>query len=129
MCFATRPWCASRGRERQNRSPVWGQRGPAHEIHLAPDSTVLNRSNRFGTHLPGQVHLQRAIDGHKPVESANDLWVVGVGNRVELDRGVIVKKVHQALRPHDKTGDYLAAIEGFAGAGNDSSLDEVNHSI
>src|SRR5437867_11570066 len=83
------------------------QGSPTHEIHLPANPTILEGANRLGTDLPGQVHLQGAIDGHKMVELANDLGVVGVGNRVHRDHGIIIQKVHQAARPHDKTGNGL----------------------
>ena len=63
------------------------------------------------------------------VELANDVRVVGVGHRVHFYHRVIIEKVHQAVGPHDKTGDHLAAIAGLAGPGNDSPLDEVDHPI
>ena len=105
------------------------QGGPTHEIHLPSHPAILEGANRLGTDLPGQIHLQSAIDGHKMVELANDLRVVGVGHRVHLDHGIIINKVHQAARPHEKAGDHLAAIAGLAGPGNDSPLDEVDHPI
>src|SRR6266705_1126454 len=72
------------------------QGSPTHEIHLPPYPAILQGANRLGTHLPGQIHLQGAIDGHKMVELASDVRVVGVGNRVHLDYGSIIRKVKQA---------------------------------
>src|SRR5205085_3188213 len=122
-------WRAGGGGERQNRAAVWRQRGPTHEVYLPTDAAVLNRADRLGADLPCQIHLQSAVDRHKMVEPADDLGVVGVGNRVQLDRRIVIDEVHQALGTHDKTADHLAAIDGLAGAGDHPSLDEVDNPI
>ncbi len=63
------------------------------------------------------------------VKLTNVLDIVGVADRTQLNHGIIIQKVHQATRPYDKAGDHLAAVNGLAGPGNDSPLDEVEYPI
>src|SRR2546428_14101374 len=99
------------------------------KIYLSAHPAILGGTNRLSTDLSGQIHLQGAIDGHHMVKLTNDLDIVGVADRTQLDHGIIIQKVHQAARPNDKAGDQLAAVKGLTGPGNDSPLDEVEHAI
>src|SRR3989442_1570786 len=103
--------------------------GALEKIYLPAHPAILGCANRLGTDLPGQIYLQGAIDGHHMVKLTNVLDIVGVTDRTQLNHGIIIQKVHQATRPYDKAGDYLASVKGFAGPGNDSPLDEVEHPI
>ena len=103
--------------------------GTLEKIYLPAHSTILGGANRLGTDLPGQIHLQGAIDGHHMVKLTNDLDIVGVADRTQLNHGIIIQKVHQAARPNDKAGDHLAPVKGLTGPGNDSPLDEVEYTL
>ncbi len=105
------------------------QGGTPEKIYLPAHPTILDGANRLGTHLPGQVHLQGAIDRHHMVKLPNGLGIVGVGGRTQLDHGIIIQKVQQATRPHNKAGDDLAAIARLAGPGNHSPIHEIEHPV
>src|SRR5207302_10163434 len=101
--------------------------GTLEKIYLPAHPAMLGCANRLGTDLPGQIYLQGAIDGHHMVKLTNVLDIVGVADRTQLNHGLIIQKVHQATTPDDRAGDYLAAVKGVAGAGNDSPLDVPEH--
>src|SRR6266480_7932096 len=115
--------------ERENRSPVRSVSGTLEKIYLSAHPAILGGADRLGTHLPGQINLQGAIDGHHMVKLTNDLDIVGVADRTQLNHGIIIQKVHEAARPNDKAGDHLASVKGLTGSGNDSPLDEVEYTI
>ena len=103
--------------------------GTLEKIYLPAHPAILGCANRLGTDLPGQIHLQGAIDGHHMVKLTNDLDIVGVADRTQLNHGIIIQKVHEAARPNDKAGDHLAPVKGLTGPGNDSPLDEVEYTL
>src|SRR5216117_1331506 len=103
--------------------------GTLEKIYLSAHPAILGGADRLGTHLPGQINLQGAIDGHHMVKLTNDLDIVGVADRTQLNHGIIIQKVHQAARPYEKAGDHLVAVKGLTGPGNDSPFDEVEYTI
>ncbi len=67
-----------------------GQRSAADEVHLAADAAVHALADRVGTHLAGQVDLDRRVDRDHALEAADDRRVVGVLGRTHLDHRVVV---------------------------------------
>ncbi len=107
-----------RGRgERDDGAALRCQRGAPHEVHLAADARVEARTDRVGDDLPGEVHLDRRVDGRHPAQLADDRGVVGVVDAAHLDHGVAVHEVVEARRPHHERGDHLVAVDLLRRAG------------
>src|SRR5947199_8204888 len=94
--------------------------GTLEKIYLPAHPAILGCANRLGTDLPGQIHLQGAIDGHHMVKLTNVLDIVGVAYRTQLNHGIIIQKVHQATRPDEKAAYNLAAAKALPAPSNDS---------
>ena len=86
-----------RRRQRDDGLAALRTRRPADEVDLTADAAVEQRSERVGTDLPGEIHLDGRVDRGHPVVLRDHERIVRVLGRVELDHRVVVDEVVQRL--------------------------------
>jgi hypothetical protein len=82
-----------------------------------------------GHDLPGEVDLDRRVDGGHPAERADDVGVVREVDLAHLDHRVVVDEVIQPLAAHQERRDDLAAVALLERARDDAGLDEVDDRV
>ena len=87
------------------------------------------RADRLGADLTEEVDLDRRVDGDHVVVLADDVRIVDVFDRQDLDGRVIVDIVINALRTEGKRRDGLAAVDLLFAVVDRAALDELDHGV
>ena len=109
---------------------------PTEVARPAPDSKPADAraavelgTDTIGAYLPGQIYLQRRVDGdHAPV-LGNHKRVIHIIGWVQLDHCIIMCPLKQPPRPKQKPGNQLAAMQRFRFAIDYSGLYQVYNAI
>ena len=87
------------------------------------------RADRLGADLAEEVNLDRGVDGDHVVVLADDVRIVDVFDRQDLDGRVIVDIIINALRTEGKRRDGLAAVDLLFAIVDRAALDELDHGV
>ena len=87
------------------------------------------RADRLGADLTEEVDLDRRVDGDHVVVLADDVRIVDVFDRQDLDGRVIVDIIINALRTEGKRRDGLAAMDLLFAVVDRAALDELDHGV
>ena len=118
-----------RGREGDEALTAAGLAGAADIVDLAAGAGHVLRADRLGADLAEEVDLDRRVDGDHVVVLADDVRVVDVFDRQDLDGRVIVDIIINALRTEGKRRDGLAAMDLLFAVVDRAALDELDHGV
>ena len=102
---------------------AFGTGGAADEVDLAAEAGVGFGTDGVGTDLAGEVDFDGGVDGHHAVIAGDDEGVVGVGDGVEFEEGIVVDEGEELFSAEGEAGDQLSGMEGFEAAVHDSAFD------
>jgi len=89
-------------------------------------SRCKSLTERLGCRLSGQVYRQGAVDRRHIRMLGNDQRVVGVVNRSEFDRGVVVDICIGLFLPHAKGSHCFSTVDRLLRIANDLFLHEIH---
>ncbi len=119
-----------RRRQRDDRHAALRARGAANEIELPAESAVGPRAQRIGAHLPGQIHLQRGVDGDHAIVLRDDEWIVGVARSTGTRScGFSWMKSNSLCVPSTKAAHRLAAMQRFALAVDYARFHQIDDAV
>ena len=87
------------------------------------------RADRLGADLTEEVDLDRRIDGDHVVVLADDVRVVDIVDRQDLDGRVVVDEIIDTLRAEGKRRDGLAAVDLLFAVVDRAALDQLDHGV
>ena len=106
-----------------------GTRCAIDEVDLTAHARVEFLANRVGANLTCEVNLNGRVYGGHLGLLCNDERVVGVGNVLHQDFGVVVQKVVYFLRTHYESGDYLVGIEFLVRAVDNPASYQIEYAV
>ena len=83
----------------------------------------------FSTDLAEEIDLNGCIYGYHVIVLADDLGIVYIVNRQDLDRRVIIDIVVDPLGAVSKGGNALAAVDLLFGVVDGAALDKLDHGV
>ena len=116
-------------RNRDDRLAAFGARRAAQEIHLPADAAVELVADGVGADLPGEIDLQRGIDGDHVVVAGDASGIVDIGGGVKFEDGIVVDKVKQLPGAESEAHDDLARLEVLALAGDDTGFNQRDDAV
>ena len=104
-------------------------RRAADKINLAADAAVELIAQRIGADLTGQINLQPHVNSNHFIVLADDIRIVDVFGRVELEEGIVVDEIVKPFGAHTEACDDLAAIERLFSAGYRPAFNQVDNPV
>src|SRR5690606_21621487 len=105
------------------------QAGAAHEVHLAADAAVDPGPDRISHHLPGQIDLNRRVDGNHALDPADFPGVVHDIGRVKLDERIVVDEAGDPGGAQRERGHDPVSPGRFVLAGDDPGVHQVDQAV
>ena len=118
-----------RGGEGNEALAAAGLAGAADVVDLAAGAGHMLRADRLGTDLTEEVDLDRRVDGDHVVVLADDIRVVDIVDRQDLDGRVVVDEIIDTLRAEGKRRDGLAAVDLLFAVVDRAALDQLDHGV